>query len=133
MPADFSAFDLAIRTIRDPWNVYIIPTFQRPYSWGEVQIRELLRDLTAASREHPPRHYLSPVHVAKLTTREDTLWQRYTDANDKDSDVRSLADNHFCDDNGNPLTIYLVIDGQQRLTTLFALYAGFTSGLDITI
>ena len=76
MPADISGFDSAISVVRNPWNVFVIPTFQRPYAWDLVQIGELLEDLTAMAMPTPGMHYLSPVHVARL---EDlTLWERYT-------------------------------------------------------
>ena len=49
------------------------------------------------------------------------LLQRYTDADNPD--LQSLLANDFRDDERNLLNICFVIDGQQRLTTLFALYA----------
>jgi Protein of unknown function DUF262 len=131
MPADISGFDFANSVIRNPFNVFVIPTFQRPYAWDDVQIGELLGDLTGMRALRPPMHYLSPVHVARLS--EDVeLWKLYTDEKNN-PDLQALADNRFRDDAKNPLNIYLVIDGQQRLTTLFALYARFTTQLTVTV
>ena len=71
----------------------------------------------------PPMHYLAPIHVAPITRSEcdRVLLQRYTDADNPD--LQSLLANDFRDDERNLLNICFVIDGQQRLTTLFALYA----------
>jgi len=73
-------------------SVYIIPEFQRPYSWDEEQCTKLFEDITDFFKEHKEAsesYYLGNIVIYK----------------DKDKD----KDEKF----------WFVIDGQQRLTTLF--------------
>ncbi|GAA1051928.1 DUF262 domain-containing protein [Dietzia natronolimnaea] len=68
---------------------YVIPLYQRNYTWGEEQIHQLVADIRTAYREDPHSTY----HLGNLVVspRKDNLFE--------------------------------VIDGQQRLTTLFLLLA----------
>lgn len=131
MPAHISGFDSASQVISNPFNVFVIPTFQRPYAWDDVQVRDLLTDLTTMMKLHPPMHYLSPIHVAHIGSEDFVTWNRYTDPQIRE--VQYIAENDFRDDDNNQLNVYFVIDGQQRLTTLFALYARFSKKLTITV
>ena len=50
-------------------DIFIIPTFQRPYSWEEPQWEDLLRDVrvgTARLAKTPNAlHYFGPIHTIK--------------------------------------------------------------------
>ncbi|MCS7086812.1 MAG: DUF262 domain-containing protein, partial [Bacteroidia bacterium] len=68
---------------------YIVPLFQRPYSWEKKQWEALWNDITELidEAESKPEHFLGPLVTQELKN---------------DAEVRQ----------------YLLIDGQQRLTTL---------------
>ena len=70
-------------------NYYIIPDYQRGYSWQDKQIEDFWEDITSAS-EKGIKHYFGTVYL-----KFNCEWYRKK--------------------------YYDVIDGQQRLTTLFVL------------
>lgn len=81
---------------------YVIPIYQRTYSWTEKQCEQLWEDiLTAAKNDKIPGHFLgSIVYIQKGVYQASAV---------------------------NPL---LVIDGQQRLTTLTLLFSALSKELD---
>lgn len=71
-----------------------IPEYQRPYVWGKDQIAELLQDLIdAMNRDENTQYFLGSMVLQKKTTEKNST--NYVE--------------------------YDVLDGQQRLTTLFLL------------
>lgn len=75
-------------------NVFMIPHFQRAYSWGELQWERLWSDLLALPDHAPSRlHFIGPLVCASAPL---------------------VA--------GESINRFEVIDGQQRLTTLSALF-----------
>ena len=118
----------------DPQTVFIIPTFQRPYAWIKKQLDDLQNDIlqahrlaTSGSKGH---HYFSPIHVVPLKPDDalqsgdwsTQLHQYLHDSDDLQGLRRSTNFGSFVDNLGNPLDVYLVIDGQQRLTTFYFLF-----------
>ena len=85
---------LYIKEIFDRW--YRIPEYQRPYVWGKDQISELLNDLSEAINHNDQGQYFLGSMV--------------------------LQNKNQSNDSLNYLE-YDVLDGQQRLTTLFLLIA----------
>ena len=77
-----------------PGAKYHVPIFQRPYSWGEPQIRRLLEDL------HQALSCKDPVFLGTMQLSQPIPLN-------PDGSIRS----------------YDVIDGQQRMTTLLLLLA----------
>ena len=77
-----------------PGAKYHVPIFQRPYSWGEPQIRRLLEDL------HQALSCKAPVFLGTMQLSQPIPLN-------PDGSIRS----------------YDVIDGQQRMTTLLLLLA----------
>jgi hypothetical protein len=100
-------------------NVYVIPTFQRPYSWEQPQWNDLKSDVCIAASKPSPYHYFAPIHVIEITDKDDIYWTNYTDQDN--DDIKNLSTSGFRDEYGNALKVYLVIDGQQRVTTLYSL------------
>jgi uncharacterized protein with ParB-like and HNH nuclease domain len=74
----------------DQW--YTIPNYQRPYTWGEDKIHLLLDDIYHAANTQPNLEYFLGSLVLNVEEK-DHQGTRYLD--------------------------YSVLDGQQRLTTLF--------------
>ncbi|EOY8495350.1 DUF262 domain-containing protein [Providencia stuartii] len=71
-----------------------IPEYQRPYVWGKDQIAELLQDLSdAMNRDENAQYFLGTMVLQKKTSEKNNT--KYVE--------------------------YDVLDGQQRLTTLFLL------------
>lgn len=71
-----------------------IPEYQRPYVWGKDQIAELLQDLSdAMDRDENAQYFLGSMVLQKKTSEKNNT--KYVE--------------------------YDVLDGQQRLTTLFLL------------
>ena len=84
---------LTIKCLLDGSNSYTIPMYQRNYSWGEKEIIPLIRDfIDYYQDEEKCRYYIGTLVV--FERKEKT------------------SHNH---------SVYEVIDGQQRLTTLFLL------------
>ena len=80
---------------------FLIPIYQRTYSWTEKQCEQLWEDIVSAATRDRPSHFLGSVVYV-----EEGLFQV--------SDVSQL----------------LVIDGQQRLTTITLLFAAFARAID---
>ena len=85
---------------------YFIPSYQRGYRWGKRQVQDLLEDLykfaTDNNKTEGAFYCLQPVVVKKC-------------------DEKTISDNNLfseLDDN----VWYEVIDGQQRLTSLYILF-----------
>jgi hypothetical protein len=79
-----------------------VPAYQRGYRWGEHEVKDLLQDLHEYIAEQSDHNYcLQPV-VVKARTR------MATDNEPKDVKIGE--------------TYYELIDGQQRVTTLYLLY-----------
>ena len=74
-----------------------VPEYQRPYVWGDDQIDDLLDDLVFALNEKPDQDYFLGSFVYQSKRAGSTPGQKF-DEND-------------------------LLDGQQRMTTLFLLFA----------
>ena len=85
---------------------YFIPSYQRGYRWGKRQVHDLLEDLHSfaidTKKKQGAFYCLQPIVVKKC-------------------DDRTIAENELHSDMDNN-TWYEVIDGQQRLTTLFLIF-----------
>ena len=74
---------------------FFIPSYQRGYRWNEVQINDLLNDIDNFNPENNSWYCLQPLAVRKMEGDDSRL---------KEKDKRDW---------------YEVIDGQQRLTTIY--------------
>ncbi len=85
---------LFVKDVFQKW--YRIPEYQRPYVWGSDQVTELLDDVYQARQSNPDAQYFLGSMVLKKTDRQDgsTKYEEYD-----------------------------LLDGQQRLTTLFLITA----------
>ena len=85
---------LFIKDVFQKW--YRIPEYQRPYVWGDDQVGELLEDVRRARESNPQAQYFLGSMVLRKNQRQtgSTSYEEYD-----------------------------VLDGQQRLTTLFLLHA----------
>ena len=85
---------LLVKEAFDLW--FRIPEYQRPYVWGKDQITELIDDISDSHRYNPEAEYFLGSLVLQKQTRDEA---------------------------GSSYVEYDVLDGQQRLTTLFLLTA----------
>ncbi len=76
---------------------YEIPVYQRPYSWGQQQVKQLLTDISSAFEAYCK---------GEGTNADDSVLFTGTIFIKTEANVR------------NEYTIYTVVDGQQRITTL---------------
>lgn len=83
---------------------FFIPDYQRGYRWGQLQVTQLMDDLTEFfSPNGKGKFYcLQPVVVKELSDEEKQIYNLHSDTDD----------NHW----------YEVIDGQQRLTTIRVIF-----------
>ena len=101
--------------LADPQTVFVIPTFQRPYAWEEKQIRDLRQDLDHAAVMSVPQHYFAQAHVVAVTNVNSDL----SPLLDAEHAALAKALQHY--QIGNIRQLYAVVDGQQRLVTLYLL------------
>jgi uncharacterized protein with ParB-like and HNH nuclease domain len=88
------AGETKIQALIDNQRQYVIPLFQRPYSWESPQWTTLWEDLAELCEEESPRNHF----IGSIVTRPS----------------KSVPEG---------VTKYILIDGQQRLTTLLVLLA----------
>jgi hypothetical protein len=114
------ANNISIANLFSASDIYVIPNFQRPYAWENDQWEELFEDIRNATKKISPYHYFAPVHIVKIQDPNDGFWKNYTDRTNN-TDIKHLEESNFRDSQSRALNVFLVIDGQQRLTTLYSL------------
>lgn len=107
---------IAVSKLFNQTDIFVIPTFQRPFAWEEPQWQDLIRDVDVAIGKTNPMHYFGAIHTVKVVPTSP-LWRDYTDP--ENPDIQSLSSCNFQTDTS--YDVHLVIDGQQRLLALFAL------------
>jgi len=122
MPINQGNFD-SVYDVLHRNNVFVIPIFQRPYAWEDVQIQQLFDDIVTGANRKNSFHYLAPIHVVEVESSVTAEWNEYVDqSNDDIRALAALGETSFRGDDGAPIRVFLVVDGQQRLTTLFYLF-----------
>lgn len=102
-------------------NIFVIPTFQRPYAWEKQHREDMIRDIQVATarQHHNPNtiHYFGAIHTIQVQPDHPLLIDYSDPAN---QDITTLRTNGF-QATSSIFRVHLVVDGQQRLVTLFAL------------
>lgn len=96
-------------------NEFIIPNYQRGYRWTQSEVRQLLDDIYAAMKSLTEKYCLQPVVLLRDTERDAPDGEKFFFGEDREHTKKS----------------WQVIDGQQRLTTVFLLLQ-YLSTVDIT-
>ena len=91
----------------------------RPRLHKNPRRTDLIKDIKFAATCNPLFHYLSPIHVIKIDNPQRPEWLNYTDPSN--THIALLNSSNFTANQGI-VDVYLVVDGQQRLTTLFMLF-----------
>ncbi|WP_082393449.1 GmrSD restriction endonuclease domain-containing protein [Nocardia arizonensis] len=99
-----AATETSLQKILEGTSQYLVPLYQRPYQWGPENFRELWRDITQLAEDRVDEvettHFIGSVVLAPVPG--------------------GIA---------GAITRYLVVDGQQRLTTLTLLLAAIRDHL----
>lgn len=111
---------------------FFIPAYQRGYRWTEKQMSDLLDDLyefAVRPKNSDPQktkgefYCLQPIIVQKVTNPEKMKLMRYHPEADNHASADETSDRQ---ENVSAITednTWEVIDGQQRLTSLYLLYS----------
>ena len=134
-----TSFESIINLMTDGGSVFVIPTFQRPYAWSKKQLDDLKQDIIMANyfakakNDVPVFHYLSPIHLIKVDDTNSAIMNMYLDHDNVDISRLSKSEKRgvFVDQQQKPLDVYMVVDGQQRITTLFFIYLQYFISRDI--
>ena len=97
--------DVEPLTVRDVFarGRYVVPVYQRAYAWGESQILTLLQDVRDYRQRNAASYYIGSLVTHRATT-----------ASDEDE-------------------TFEVVDGQQRLTTLFIILSTLSEHHDVRL
>jgi Protein of unknown function DUF262 len=104
-------------------TVYVIPTYQRPYAWEEKHLIDLWSDiLDTLDQAKRLRQSFPGYFIGALYTRD------LDNSTDLDEDLRrrligseNVSNIGWGDHGGQSINFVEVLDGQQRLITLFLL------------
>lgn len=97
---------------------FFIPSYQRGYRWTEQQVKDLLEDIEEFSKKSNPVDFycLQPLVVKESVKDKKDFVNSLPKESDINKDVLDLTRKAI-----TKLTKWEVIDGQQRLTTLYIL------------
>lgn len=103
----------SIGNLLDGKNYFYVPCYQRGYRWNRKQVEELLSDLYSFRKQYDRDktasvgnfYCLQPIIVREI----------------EDTDIRSLALEDKASD--DTVKLWELVDGQQRLTSIFILLA----------
>jgi len=112
-PVLFNSLPSVRDILADPDTLFVIPTFQRPYAWEQKQIRDLKDDFDSALCTQAERHYFAHVHLVPIE------WHSSADFNFIDQETPDVLT--AIRQASWIRKTYAVVDGQQRLVTLYLL------------
>lgn len=102
-------------------SIYFLPKYQRAYSWGKGQLDDFWHDIHDAIAENIELPYLL-----------GTLYLAEVDSRTIEKEVNFEVWGHY-ENNLNLNKHYLIIDGQQRITTLFLLQLALLGNQNLSV
>lgn len=86
----------AVSALFSGTDIFVIPTFQRPYFWEDAQWDDLLRDIRFAAGRLKTNwnttHYFGTIHTIKVEP-DSQLFETFTDQENQDKNIKGIE---FC-------------------------------------
>src|SRR6266571_39464 len=118
----FQASESTIGNLFSGQTVYVIPNYQRPYAWEEKHISALWKDIIDTLEQ------AKQLGATFLGYFVGALYTRDLNKSDLDQDLinilegsQNVLNSSWVNKAGNQVNFVEVLDGQQRLITLFLL------------
>lgn len=92
---------------------FFIKDYQRGYRWTKIEIEDLLNDIN--SIEDDEQYCLQPLIIRKIDVNNEKYYKGLNGIVDKTDDMANNESKTF----ENDCIVYELIDGQQRLTTIW--------------
>jgi len=94
-------------------SIYIIPNYQRPYAWEEKQIKDFIDDIEEAFKQDINAYLFGNIYIVPVKNL-DRL-KKYVHEGIINKYFKDGID--LINQNYSEVGVYLVVDGQQRITT----------------
>ena len=92
---------------------FLIKDYQRGYRWTKIEIEDLLNDINGI--EDDEKYCLQPLIIRKIDVNNEKYYKSLNGIVDNPDDRTNDESKTF----GNNYIVYELIDGQQRLTTIW--------------
>ncbi len=132
----FNVSENTIGNLFSGTKIYVIPTYQRPYAWEEKHVDALWNDILDTLNQHGklgnnfPGYFVGAIYTRSLNINE--INELYPDLKKRLQGSEDALSTGFEDNNQRKIDFIEVLDGQQRLTTLFLLrqrFGGLLNGM----
>ncbi|MDA3047653.1 DUF262 domain-containing protein [Campylobacter sp. JMF_08 NE1] len=112
---------MELKSIKDLLDYkFKVPSYQRGYRWEKTHVEALLNDILEFSDKQNDEFYcLQPLMVKPINVEKNINLSKIKDQADENGDIEYEKLQNLIDEAKNSSKEYSVIDGQQRLTTIY--------------